>query len=164
MKYLVKHLDKILGNEEQISVGTSMDMQHNSDFKYVIQDTNCVYFGKELTYAEMMDKDDIPFKFKAVISAHIARDTDLNRKMSEHILQISDQEFSYRIFEQLKLTVRVCYKIQKKGFGGKIKDKWVHKACPFKQFYNEYRSHVTDGDMLIEDFSISKLALMALNI
>lgn len=142
----------------------NMDMQNNDDFKYVIQDTNCVYLGRELTYAEMMDKDDVPFKFKAVISAHIARDTDLDSKMADHLLRISDKEFSYRIFEQLKLTVRVCYKIQKKGFGGKTKDKWIHKACPFKQFCEEYRSQVADGGMRIEDFSISKLALMALNI
>lgn len=141
-----------------------IDTQNNNDFKYVIQDTNCVYFGRELTYAEMMDKDDIPFKFKAVISAHIARDTDLNRKMADHLLQISEEEFSYRIYEQLKLTIRVCYKTQKKGFGGKIKDKWVHKAYPFKTFCNEHRSQVMNGDMMIEDFSISKLALMALSI
>ena len=143
---------------------TNMDTQNKDDFKYVIQDTNCVYFGRELTYAEMMDKDDIPFKFKAVISAHIARDTDLDIKMADHILQISDKEFSYRIFERLKLTIRVCYKTQKKGFGGKIKEKWVHNACPFGKFCDEYRSQVADGDVMIEDFSISKLALMALNI
>ncbi len=140
-----------------------MDMQNN-DFKYVIQDTNCVYFGKELTYAEMMDKDDVPFKFKAVISAHIARDTDLNRKIADHILQMSDKEFSYRIYQQLKLTIRVCYKIQKKGFGGKTKDKWIHKAYSFRQFCDEYRAQVLKGDMMIEDFSISKLALMVLSI
>lgn len=134
------------------------------DFKYVIQDTNCVYFGKELTYAEMMDKDDVPFKFKAVISTHIARDTDLNRKMADHILQMSEKEFSYRIFEQLKWTVRVCYKIQKKSLGGKVKDKWIHKVCTLRQFYSAYRSQVIEGDMIIEDFSISKLALMALSI
>lgn len=130
----------------------------------MIQDTNCVYFGRELTYAEMMDKDDVPFKFKAVISAHIAKDTDLNQKMADHILQISDQEFSYRIFEQLKLTVRVCYKVQKKGFGGKEKDKWVHKACSLKQFCSDYRSQVNSCDMMLEDISISKLALMVLSI
>ena len=112
----------------------------------------------------MMDKDDVPFKFKAVISTHIARDTDLNRKMADHILQMSEKEFSYRIFEQLKLTVRVCYKIQKKSLGGKVKDKWIHKACTLRQFYSAYRSQVIEGDMIIEDFSISKLALMALSI
>lgn len=141
-----------------------MEIQNNNDFKYVIQDTNCIYFGKELTYAEMMDKDDVPFKFKAIISAHIAKDTDLNQKMTDHILQISDQEFSYRIYEQLRLTVRVCYKVQKKGLGGKIKDKWIHKACSMKQFCSDYRSQAAGGDIMIEDFSISKLALMALSI
>ena len=112
----------------------------------------------------MMDKDDIPFKFKAVISAHIARDTDLNRRLADHILQISDGEFTYRIFEQLRLTVRVCYKVQKKGFGGRVKDKWIHKAYSFRQFCGEPRILVARGDMMIEDFSISKLALMALSI
>ncbi len=141
-----------------------MEIQNNNDFKYVIQATNCVYFGKELTYAEMMDKDDVPFKFKAVISAHIAKDADINQTMAAHILQISDQEFSYRIFEQLKLTVRVCYKVQKKGFGGKIKDKWIHKTCSLKQFYVDYRGQVSGGDAMIEDFSISKLALMTFSI
>lgn len=150
----------ILAKAEQ----SQMETQNNNDFKYVIQDTNCVYFGKELTYAEMMDKDDVPFKFKAVISAHIARDTDLDRKMADHILEITDREFSYRIFEQLRLTVRVCYKTQKKGFGGRMKDKWIHKVYSLRQFCDGCRSQVNSGEMMIEDFSISKLALMALSI
>ncbi len=137
---------------------------HNNDFKYVIQDTNCVYFGTELTYAEMMDKEDVPFKFKAVISAHIAREIDLNKKMAEHILEISESAFSYRIFEQLRLTVRVYYKVSAKGFGGKIKEKWVHKACSIGQFCKEYRDKTMQSEVMIEDFSISKLALLALSI
>ncbi len=137
---------------------------HNNDFKYVIQDTNCVYFGTELTYAEMMDKEDVPFKFKAVISAHIAREIDLNKKMAEHILEISESAFSYSIFEQLRLTVRVYYKVSAKGFGGKIKEKWVHKACSIGQFCKEYRDKTMQSEVMIEDFSISKLALLALSI
>lgn len=141
-----------------------MQTPNNNDFKYVIQDTNCVYFGRELTYAEMMEQDDIPFKFKAVISAHIAKDTDLDRKMTDHLMRISDQEFSYRIFEQLKLTVRVCYKVTRRGFGGRTTDRWIHKSCSLKQFCGEYRSQVASADMMIEDLSISKLSLMMLNI
>lgn len=141
-----------------------MDIQNNDDFKYILQDTNCIYFGKELTYAEMMDKEETPFKWKAIISTHLTKDTDLNQKMAEHILTISDKEFSYRIFEQIKMTVRICYKIQKKGLGGKQKDKWIHKACPFKKFCNEYRDSVIKGEALIEDISISKLALMTISV
>ena len=36
-------------------------MFQEDDFKYIIQDTNCIYFGKELTYNEMMKRDDLQF-------------------------------------------------------------------------------------------------------
>ena len=49
-------------------------MENNDDFKYVIQDTGHVYFGKELTYQEILDKEDVPFKFKAIISAYVSKD------------------------------------------------------------------------------------------
>jgi hypothetical protein len=141
-----------------------MDMINNDDFKYIIQDTNCVYFGKELTYAEMLDKDDLPFKFKAIISAYVSKDTDLNVKMTDHILNMADNEFSKRIFEQLKMTVRVYYKTEKRGLGGKTKVRWVHKACPLKKIKDEYRDEIINGNVKIEDISISKLALMAISI
>lgn len=141
-----------------------METQNKDDFKYIIQDTSHVYFGRELTYAEMMDKDDIPFKFKAIISAYITKDTGLDVKMTEHILKMADEEFSYRIFEQLRLTIRICYKEQKRSLGGKVKDKWVHKSCSLRQFCSEYRQKVNDGSVIIEDLSISKLALMAISI
>lgn len=136
----------------------------NDDFKYVIQDTSSVYFGRELTYTEMMGRDDVPFKFKAIINVHIARDTDLNKKMAEHILEIDTDSFSYSIFEQLKLAVRVCYKTEVKSIIGRKKEKWVHKVCPIKKFCAEYRDKVKAQDAMIEDISVSKLALMTINI
>ena len=141
-----------------------MNTQINDDFKYIIQDTNCVYIGRELTYTEMMDREDVPFKFKAIISAYVSKDTDLNRKLADHLLEISSDAFSYRIYEQLKMTVRVCYKTQKRGLGGRIKEKWVHKAYPLKQFCSECCDKIRDGSMMLEDISISKLALMAISI
>ena len=132
-----------------------MDTQNKDDFKYVIQDMGSVYFGRELTYSEMMDMDDVPFKFKAVISAHIAKDTSLDTRMTDHILSI---------FEQLKLTVRICYREQKRCMGGRIKERWVHASCQIGQFCGDYRGRVNEGSVMIEDISISKLALMALSI
>lgn len=143
---------------------TDMDVQQNNDFKYVIQDTNCVYIGRELVYTEMMEMDEVPFKLKAIINAYVSKDTDLNAKMTDHLLNMASDEFSYRIFEQLKMTVRVCYKNRKRGLGGKIKEKWVHKAYPLKQFCSECRDKVRDGIMMVEDISISKLALMVISI
>lgn len=136
----------------------------NDDFKYVIQDTGSVYFGRELTYTEMMKRDDVPFKMKAIINAHIAKDTDLNQKMSEHLLAIDTDSFTYSIFEQLKLSVRVCYRTEKKSVFGRKKEKWVHKTCTIKEFCIQYGESVKAQKAMIEDISVSKLALMIINI
>jgi hypothetical protein len=139
-------------------------MANKDDFKYIMQDTSYVYFGKELTYAEMLEYDNLPFKFKAIISNYISKDTDLNVKMTEHILNMGDNEFTRHIYEQLKMTVRVYYKVEKKGFFGKTRYKWVHKSCPIKKFRAEYGEKVISGEVMITDISISKLALMLTNI
>lgn len=139
-------------------------MKDNNDFKYVIQDTGNIYFGKELSYAEMMDREDVPFKFQAIISSYFSKDTELTNKMSEHLLQITKEEFSYRIYEQLKLQVRFFYKEEKMGAFGHKKEKWVHKTCKMQDFLQNYKEMVMKGEATIEDISISKLGLMAISI
>jgi hypothetical protein len=137
---------------------------NNDDFKYIMQDSSYVYFGKELTYAEMLENDNLPFKLKNIICNYVSRDTDLNVKMTDHILNMGDNEFTKHIYEQLKMTVRVYYKVEKKGLGGKTKEKWVHRACPFKRFKDEYGEQIINGYVIISDISISKLALMVISI
>ena len=129
------------------------------DFKYVIQDMNCIYFGRELTYGELMEREDVPF-----INTHIEKDAGLDEKVSEHILRISEQEFSYRIFEQLKMNIRVSYQERKKNLLGKESVKWVHRVCTIGKFCGEYREMVKARKARMEEISISKLALMTISI
>lgn len=140
------------------------EINNNDDFKYIIQDINTIFIGKELSYAEMLDRADVPFKFKAIINAYFAKETDLNRKLVEHLLEISKEAFSYRIYEQLKLTIRVFYPVKKSGFGGKPIEKWVHKAYSITEFCAKQREAVKAGTVQIEDIAISKLALMMISI
>lgn len=139
-------------------------MKDNNDFKYIMQDTGHIFFGKELTYAEMMELDDVPFKFKAIIGSYFSKDTELTNKMTDHLLQMKKEEFSYRIYEQLKLQVRFFYKEEKMGFLGHKKETWVHKTCKMQEFLQNYKEMVEKGEATIEDISISKLGLMAISI
>ena len=139
-------------------------MENNDDFKYVIQDTGHVYFGKELTYQEILDKEDVPFKFKAIISAYVSKDTTVDVKLTDHIMTVHKDAFSYRIFQQLKMQIRFFYSVDKKSLSGKIKKKGIHKVCSFDEFQKQYASLVMEGKAQIEDVSISKLALMAISI
>lgn len=137
-------------------------MENNTDdFKYVLQDMGHLYIGKQLTYNEIIQREDVPFKLKAIIQSYILKDTDLEQKMSQHILYISKEDFSYQIYEQLKLQIRIFYKeVSNKS----KKEKWIHKTCKLDEFCKEYKAEIIAGRIMIEDMSISKLALMTISI
>lgn len=139
-------------------------MQDNNDFKYILQDTGHIYFGKELSYEEMMDMEEVPFKFKAIIGSYFRKEIQLSSKMTEHLFQLKQEEFSYQIYEQLKVQVRFFYKEEKMGLFGQKKERWVHKTCKMKDFLQNYKGIVEKGEATIEDISISKLALMTISI
>ena len=139
-------------------------MKDNNDFKYVIQDTGHIFFGKELTYAEMMDRNDVPFKFQAIIGSYISKDADLSNRIVDHLIKMTKDEFSYRIYEQLKLQVRFFYKEEKIGLFGKKKMRWIHKTLKMQEFLQNYKEMVEREEATIEDISISKLGLMTISI
>lgn len=139
-------------------------MKDNNDFKYMMQDTGHIFFGKELSYAEMMDRDDVPFKFQAIIGSYFNKDTELSDRIVDHLMKITKDEFSYRIYDQLKLQVRFFYKEEKMGLFGQKKEKWVHKTCKMQEFLQNYKGMVEKGEATIEDISISKLGLMTISI
>lgn len=139
-------------------------MKDNNDFKYLIQDTGHMFFGKELTYAEMMDREDVPFKFQAIIGSYFCKDTELSDRIIDHLCKMTKDEFSYRIYNQLKLNVRIFYKEEKMGLLGQKKDVWVHKSCKLQEFLQNYKEKVMRGEATVEEISISKLGLMTISI
>lgn len=141
-----------------------MNVQQNDDFKYILQDTSHIYFGKELTYAEMMEREDIPFKFKVIIGNYVAKDVPLEKKMTEHLLEMDTSGFLYHIYSQIRMEVKIFYKEEKKSFGKKKKERWVHKTCKLASFVEDYRQDVKDGRIAIEEIEISKLALMIVSL
>lgn len=141
-----------------------MKTEQVQDFKYIMQDTGNLYFGKELTYQEIYNNDEVPFKFKAVINTYIQKDTDLGVKMVDHIASITKEDFCYLVYEQLKLQVRVYYGVPKKNLFGTEKTKWIHTTCKWKDFVENYQDKVKNGDVMIEDVSVSKFALMVFSV
>ena len=143
-------------------------MEKNNDFKFVLQDSSNIYFGKELSYADIMEHEDVPFKFKAIISNYVKKDLSqevgMDEKLAMHVLNLSEDVFSMKVYEQLKLKVRIFYKEEKKNIFGQTKEKWVHKTCTMHEYRNEYKDKIMRQEVGVEDVSISKLALMVISI
>lgn len=138
-------------------------MSNKDDFKYILQDTGHIYFGKELSYNEMMDLEEVPFKFKAIIGTYIAKDISLEETMQNHLIAIDDKSFSYKIFEQLKLEVKYFYKEESKSVFGKTKESFVHKTVKLSHLI-DLKDKFISGEYIVSEISISKLGLMMISI
>ena len=65
------------------------DRMENQDFKYVMQDVSKVYIGAKFTYQEMLDRDDIPFKFKAILSHYMLKEVSTDTTPENHLCYVS---------------------------------------------------------------------------
>jgi hypothetical protein len=74
----------------------------NRDYKHVIQDITNVYVGGRLSYGEMMDIDDIPFKLKTVFAHYMLKEVDKSTTLENHLFYIDKDSMSYMVYKKLK--------------------------------------------------------------
>ena len=53
-----------------------MNVKEYEDYKYVMGDTSNIYLGGKFTYQEMLDSDEVPFKFQSIIEHYLLKDTE----------------------------------------------------------------------------------------
>ena len=73
----------------------------NNDYKYVMHDMTNIYIGAKYTYDEIMDNDDVPFKFKTILSRYILKEVAGNTTLENHIFYMKKGYYS-EISESLK--------------------------------------------------------------
>ena len=71
----------------------------NNDFKYVMHDLTNIYIGAKFTYEEMMNSDEVPFKFKVILSHYILREVDGNTTLENHLFFLKPTDESYMIYK-----------------------------------------------------------------
>lgn len=136
----------------------------NKDFKYLVQDFSNLYLGKELTYDDIWNMEDTPFKLKAILNHYILKDVPKDTRMIDHLCELSKQDISYFTFEQLKLQIKLNYIVVKKNIFKKTITCHVSKSVGIKEFMNEYKQLFLNGDITLEEMVVSKLALMAFSV
>lgn len=130
---------------------------NEDDFKYYMQDIERHYFGCRYNYNEILSNEMAPFKFKTIISKHMKDDVDLDTTLESHLYYLTDENFDYEIYKQLKGRVRVSeYKNQyakEKGFREKVYT--IPELVRISKEEKEQRG------MIIRELILSKLALFA---
>lgn len=134
----------------------------NKDFKYILQDITHVFLGRELTYGDLLELEDTPFKLKAITNNYFLKDSLRDTKLIEHINQITKEEFSYQIYMQLKLRIKLNHKVNRKTIFGKDSSKHISVECGLEEYLTKYKDMIEAESAYVEELILSKLALMAI--
>ena len=141
-----------------------MNVKEYKDYKYVMGDTSGIYIGAKYTYQEMLDSDDVPFKFQTIIEHYLLKDTAPDTSLESHFYYMTPDSFSYRTYLQLKTRVKVCELVEKKSLFGKTTRSYQQKIYSLKDFAAINLAQKKGRGIVIQEIMLSKLAVTFFNV
>ena len=131
------------------------------DFKYSMQDTNRVYVGCKYTFEELLDEEDLLFKFRLVVERYILPEADPGDTLESHLYYLGPDSFTVKLYKRLKARVRVGVIEEKKSLFGKSGKQYVSKTLTIDELVNIPPARKQQQGMVVQELSVSKLALMS---
>lgn len=130
------------------------------DYKYCMQDVSRLYIGSKYTFDELLENEEVPFKFRLVVERYILPEADLADTLETHLYYLTKESFQVKIFQQLKTQVKVNLIQEKKSLGGNLKKEYTTKLLPVEQLVKLSVQEKERVGLVIQELVVSKLALM----
>ena len=129
------------------------------DFKYSMQDTSRVYVGCKYTFEELLDEEDLLFKFRLVVERYILPEADPQDTLESHLYYLRPDSFTVKLYKRLKVRIKVSVIEEKKLLFGKPKKQYVSKMITIDELVNMPPAQKEQQGMVVQELSVSKLAL-----
>lgn len=130
------------------------------DYKYSMQDTSKVYVGSKYTLDEILESEDMPFKFRLIVERYILPEADLQDTLETHLYYLEPKSFIVKIYKQLKAKVKVNVIEEKRSIFGS-KKQYVTKLVTVEELTAMSREEKENKGLVVQELIMSKLALMA---
>lgn len=128
----------------------------DNDYKHIVQDMTNVYLGGKLSYAEIMDRDETPFKFKTILSRYILKEVADSTTLENHIFYMTKEDESYMIYKQLKAKFRLNVFDEKKKH-------YVSKEYKLDDIVGNVELHEKMNTIFVEELHLTKLNLLSVS-
>lgn len=132
------------------------------DYKYSLQDTGRIYVGCKYTFAELLDEEEIPFKFRLVMEKYVLDKADREDTLETHLYYLAPDSFLVKLYAQMKAKVKVNVIEEKKSIFGGRKKQYATKQLSIGQLTAIDLAQKEKQGLVIQELSVSKLALMGL--
>ena len=131
------------------------------DYKYTMQDTSSLYIGAKYTFAEMLDNDELNFKFRLVLNKYILPEADPEDSLETHLYYLDKKSFLVKIYDQLKARIKVNVIEEKKSILGSAKKEYVTKTMKINELVEMSVKEKEAKGLVIQELRVSKLALLS---
>lgn len=139
-----------------------MQKKTYEDYKYCMQDTGRLYVGCKYTFAELLEDEDVLFKFRLIMEKYVLEKADREDTLETHLYYLTPDSFLVKLYNQMKARVRVNVIEEKKSIFGGSKKQYVTRQLNIKQLADMEPAQKEKQGLVIQELSVSKLALMGL--
>lgn len=144
-------------------MGNDMEQQNN-DFKYFMQDTGNIYLGAKFSYTEILGQEMVTFKYKSIVEHYIFKDTDPETTLESQLYYMTQDQYSYKTYMQLKAKVKVSMMVQKRTLFGKPKMAYDNRVVKLDELVSMNLAKKKQCGLIVQELVLSKLAIMAFSI
>lgn len=130
------------------------------DNKYSMQDTTTLYVGTKYTMGELLEEEDISFKFRLIVERYILPEADPGDTLETHLYYLKPESFVVKIYKQIKAKVKVNIIEEKKSVTGRQNRRYVTKVLTVEQLVAMTPERKEAQGVVVQELSMSKLALM----
>ena len=134
------------------------------DYKYVMQDTGCLYLGAKYTYDELIANEDVPFKLKAVLQRYFLTEIGGGTTLEDHFFSMKPEGFVYEACKQLKIKVKYSVMEERRTLFGKTESRYRTHMVKLEKFVAAAPEEKEKMGILIQEIGMSKLALMTFSV
>ena len=133
------------------------------NYKYSLQDTAKVYIGAKYTFAELLDQDEVAFKFRLIVERYILaeKEVDPQDTLETHLYYLKPDSFLVKIYDRIKARVKINIIEEKKRIFGRGKKRYVTKELNIRELVAMTPEEKEAKGVVIQEISMSKLALAA---
>ena len=131
----------------------------DGDFKYVMQDVDTLYIGARLTWGELMEDENVPFKLKVIYEKLLKDSAPRDITLADHLWKMDADGFDYRVFHKLRLKLSaMCPREGKRGGA------FIQKTFRIEAFAGRIPGEKAAEGMVIQEILLSKLALFSFTV
>lgn len=132
-------------------------------FEYVMQDVSHVYIGAKLTYGELMERDDVPFKLRAVLAHYMLKEVAAETTISDHLFFIRKNDLSYLAYKQMKARFKLSVWCEPDGKKRKTAG-YVSRLYTIDELLADEELQKNRDITVVEELCFKKFALVSVSL